>query len=669
MALPEGARAAALGPEPLFRSSLSRFPAIAAWIALATGAVVLAAWFTGIEPVQELLPNHPKMVANSAVGLLLAGGALGVLARPSCPHWARTTGVGLAVVLLALGLATLAEYLTGWDLRIDRVLPHDPSGTGGSTIVGRPSQHTALSLTLLGGALLFGSAGRARPARALAWGVATVAGTVLVGHLYESQALYAVEGYLPYTGMAVHTALALGVLAVGVATLQPGPILLTATEPTAHGLLLRWLLPAAMVAPIAIGSAVLRALRAGAGVVESVTVGAAATAAIGAGLVALTAAAASRADARRRESERELVERERAFADAYERERLAAEHLRDLADLKTRFVQGVSHELRTPLAAIQGFTSLIVETAEGEELDPAAISLWARRIDANARRLEAQVEDLLDLDRHARGVLTARRRPVDTGSIVAAVLERLGVADHPITVAIDIGPVLVDPAQLERIVEHLVANAAEHTPRGTPIWISAEPDAESLLLTVADAGPGVADADKEAIFEPFHARGPRAMARGAGVGLTLVARYADIHGGTVWVEDRPGGGAAFKVRLPAWPEPRRPRVLVVGAPAPHEEVARLCASSAHAAGAAWSEEDGADVAYCAGVLDRGPGCPLVSGGPCALVDSADTIVMTLPPGEWREQLVSLIRERRPEAAVLVIDQQPAAAVPPSRWAR
>ena len=144
-----------------------------------------------------------------------------------------------------------------------------------------------------------------------------------------------------------------------------------------------------------------------------------------------------------------------------------------------------------------------------------------------------------------------RRERVDVGDLVRRV-----VADYPLdgrVVTISGGPVAasVDGAKVERIVDNLVANAAKHTPPGGPIDIRLDTRGSDLLLVVEDQGPGIADQYKQDVFETFN-RGPNvsSMTPGAGIGLALVARFAAIHGGRSWVEDAPGGGAAFHVLVP-----------------------------------------------------------------------------------------------------------------------
>jgi signal transduction histidine kinase len=108
----------------------------------------------------------------------------------------------------------------------------------------------------------------------------------------------------------------------------------------------------------------------------------------------------------------------------------------------------------------------------------------------------------------------------------------------------------IDPAKLERIVENLVTNALKHTPPETRVSVSVASDDDALLLRVDDSGPGIADDQKQEIFEPF-ARGDSASgAPGTGIGLALVAQFAALQGGKAWVQDSPGGGASFRVSLP-----------------------------------------------------------------------------------------------------------------------
>jgi PAS domain S-box-containing protein len=252
----------------------------------------------------------------------------------------------------------------------------------------------------------------------------------------------------------------------------------------------------------------------------------------------------------RKRAEQALRRSERKYSEAFRRERQATQQLRALDDMKNTFLEAVSHDLRTPLTSILG-SALTLEQAGLEIPRDDALDLL-RRIAANARKLERLLSDLLDLDRLQRGIVSPQRRPTDVGALVAqSVQESELLGGRQIELSTEGLIVNVDAAKVERIVENLLANAARHTPAGTPLWIRVTGERGGVLIAVDDAGPGVPDGMKDAVFEPFRQGdgGPN-PSPGVGVGLSLVARFAELHGGNAWVEDRPGGGASFRVYIP-----------------------------------------------------------------------------------------------------------------------
>jgi signal transduction histidine kinase len=253
----------------------------------------------------------------------------------------------------------------------------------------------------------------------------------------------------------------------------------------------------------------------------------------------------------------EALEREQEaahqFAAALERERAAAEHLRALDEQKSAFLQAVSHDLRTPLASVLGI-SLTLQRSRGRLPESETGDLLGR-LSVNAHRLDRILTGLLDLDKLDRGIVELRRERVDLDRLVADVVseardELLGT--HPVSLELLPVQVLADAAKVERIVENLLANAARYTDPGTPIWVRVSRRDQGALLCVDDAGPGIPAEQRESIFRPFQ-RGPAGAtyAPGSGVGLALVAQIASLHDGQAWVEDRAGGGASFRVLLPA----------------------------------------------------------------------------------------------------------------------
>jgi signal transduction histidine kinase len=238
------------------------------------------------------------------------------------------------------------------------------------------------------------------------------------------------------------------------------------------------------------------------------------------------------------------------YTEAYLQERGLVQRLEAVDEMKNTFLQAVSHELRTPLTSILG-TALVLERRDVNLSDEDARDLVGR-LARNARKLNRLLADLLDVDRLSRGVVGPQLQPTDVGELVRRVASDQDVVGRS-AIRVQVQPVIVavDPPKVERIVENLIANALKHTPEGTPIWVMAGREDGGAMITVEDAGSGVPHEVRADIFQPFR-QGPDVPLHspGIGVGLALVARFAQLHGGRAWLEDRPGGGSSFKVFLP-----------------------------------------------------------------------------------------------------------------------
>jgi len=246
-------------------------------------------------------------------------------------------------------------------------------------------------------------------------------------------------------------------------------------------------------------------------------------------------------------TERKLAEQ--ALRESEQREREAAERLRALDDMKNTFLAAVSHELRSPLTSILGL-ALTLERApdiQGQDRDDLL-----SRLAANAKKLDRLLKDLLDIDRLNRGIVEPQYRVTDVATIARRTVEHLdALAGREVIVRTDPVVIPVDPAKIERIVENLLVNASRHTDADRRIWLIVAPHEGGVRITVEDDGPGVPPELRAAIFEPFR-QGPTRSphAPGTGIGLSLVARFAELHAGRAWVDERDGGGAAFHVVIP-----------------------------------------------------------------------------------------------------------------------
>ncbi len=214
-----------------------------------------------------------------------------------------------------------------------------------------------------------------------------------------------------------------------------------------------------------------------------------------------------------------------------------------------RFVGDVSHELRSPLTTL--VTSVEVLGARREELSPRGQQALTM-VEGELARFRRTLDDLLQLARLDGDVEVDSGQPVSLTELVHEVMAFSGHPDELLQVD-PAADTLVrgDKSSLERAVRNLLDNADRHA--GGPSAVRVERRDDAVLVTVDDAGPGVAAEDRDRIFERF-ARGPRAARRslpGAGLGLAIVAEIAARHGGAAWCSEAPDGGSRFTLSLPA----------------------------------------------------------------------------------------------------------------------
>jgi PAS domain S-box-containing protein len=251
----------------------------------------------------------------------------------------------------------------------------------------------------------------------------------------------------------------------------------------------------------------------------------------------------------------DITERKRGEQDlerALRLERDAAEQLRRADELKNMFLQAVSHDLRSPLTAMLG-SALTLEREDELGLQAEDRRDLIHGMVNKTKKLVAIVSDLLDLERLSGGHLEPNRSTQDVGKLVARVVAESDVLEgRPVHVDTEPVRLPVDTLMVERIVENLLANAAKHAPTETTVWVRVRSQPDGAVISVEDNGPGIAPDRHDQIFAAFE-RGAEESTNvpGVGLGLSLVLRFAALHGGRAWVEDREGGGASFRVFLPA----------------------------------------------------------------------------------------------------------------------
>lgn len=221
--------------------------------------------------------------------------------------------------------------------------------------------------------------------------------------------------------------------------------------------------------------------------------------------------------------------------------------------LRAALFSSVTHDLRTPLSSIMtSATSLLseesVSTPEHREL--------LETIRQEADRLNRLVGNLLDLSRIRAGALVPTRSPASIDEIIEGVVGRLQplLQGHEVRLLLkdDLPDVPVDVVQIDQVLTNLLENAAKFSPEGGPISVSAARWHGSVEVRVSDRGPGIGAESRERVFEPFVGEGPRS---GAGLGLAIAKAIVESHGGRIWIEGAPGGGASVVFQLPLQ-EPR-----------------------------------------------------------------------------------------------------------------
>jgi two-component system CheB/CheR fusion protein len=244
-----------------------------------------------------------------------------------------------------------------------------------------------------------------------------------------------------------------------------------------------------------------------------------------------------------------------------ELEESAQRQVQALADgerRKDEFLATLGHELRNPLAPIR----TAVEALKLINPDAPALQRMLEVIERQALALARLVDDLLDLSRIAQGKFCLWTEPVEVTAILARGVETslpiIEARRHDLHTTYPDAPLWLeaDPVRLVQVVANLLNNAAKYTPEGGRIWLSSAREKGEIVIRVRDTGVGIAGEMLERIFEPF-IQADRSLERsegGLGVGLSLVRRLVELHGGRVEaVSDGPGKGSEFVVRLPAVP--------------------------------------------------------------------------------------------------------------------
>jgi signal transduction histidine kinase len=515
---------------------LVRWPHSAALALGASACVVgvfgLLGWVLEISALTSYVQGALQITPNVALAISLSGVAI-ILETARLGAWARWCSFGAGLLVLGLGTVTLFEYLAELDLGIDGLwLVFDTR---------RMAPNTALALVFMGWSVIAVRARHRRlvlSAQVAATACALVALLLVAGYLYGARAFAGIAGF---TRMALPTAIALAMLALGSLLVRPDVGLMAiVTRQTAGGSLIRHLLLPAILLPALVGGVTLAGYRAGlyslpfaealSLVMDVILLGV---------IVWRTALKLERIDRARRDAELE-----KHHADL-----LAAESQRTV-ETQEDILAIVSHDLRSPLNVISLSAAQLARSPQG------AVTLRASEsIRRATERMDKLITDLVDFASIRAGTMRIEQARVDAAGLLEEAIRLLqpaadakgvkllasGVEDHPI--------VYCDRHRVLQVLANVVGNSIKFTPAGGRIELAVVSHGREIELTVRDTGPGIAADQVNKVFDRFwKGRGPGA---GAGLGLAIAKAIVEIHSGRIWVESAVGVGTAMHFTLPA----------------------------------------------------------------------------------------------------------------------
>jgi signal transduction histidine kinase len=221
---------------------------------------------------------------------------------------------------------------------------------------------------------------------------------------------------------------------------------------------------------------------------------------------------------------------------------------------KSEFLANMSHELRTPLNAIIGFSGVLTERMYGE-LNPKQMD-YVGDIHSSGLHLLSLVDDVLDLTKVEAGELGLQFTTFSLPEVLARGLTmvreratRQGVRLES-AIAPRLGRIEADERKVKQIMFNLLANGVKFTATGGVVRLSAEAAGDHVVIRVTDSGIGIASSEQDRIFDEFQQARTHRTAEGTGLGLTLVKKFVELHGGRIWVESQLGMGSTFTVELP-----------------------------------------------------------------------------------------------------------------------
>jgi two-component system sensor histidine kinase KdpD len=231
--------------------------------------------------------------------------------------------------------------------------------------------------------------------------------------------------------------------------------------------------------------------------------------------------------------------------------------------MRAALFSSVTHDLRTPLASIKAAVSGLLD--EDVDYDNEQRIDLLQTILEETDRLNRVVGNILDLARMRAGVLEPAREPTHIDEVIESVLVRMRAKLEAVQVKTmfrpDLPSLMIDPVQIDQVVTNVLENALRFSPPGGEIRISTGLVNAGVQIRIADQGPGIAETDRERVFEAFDRGGAEREGGGTGLGLSIARAIVSVHGGRIWIEGAPGGGTAVVAELPVGEPPPEARAV------------------------------------------------------------------------------------------------------------
>ncbi|HEV8433356.1 MAG TPA: HAMP domain-containing sensor histidine kinase [Thermoanaerobaculia bacterium] len=506
--------------------------------ALIVGVLTLAGYAFLAPRLTDWSGHGISMFPNAAVCAAGSGLAILLLVIANDSRFWRIVLRSTASFVGVIGGLTLVEHLARVGLGIDRLLFQPSWGQRAAAAPMRMGPPASTSYLIIGAALLLATYGppARRIAGALAIVIVAIASLSLVGYWFGADLLF---GVARFTGIAFQTSTVLAAIGIGlIASLPDQGLAAMLRRDDPGGVIVRRLLLPVVVMPVVLGW--LRGIGQQAGYFDT---------AFGTALLALSVIAMLfallwwTAEGVSRQTQLAQVERERAERALKEADRR-----------KDEFLATLSHELRNVLAPVAVGAQLLRDAGDHPDLVEEAATVIQRQVPVLTRI----VDDLLDVSRIAAGKLDLRYESVDLATVLRSAIEIAKPAifemrhELVLTLPAETAAVQADPVRLAQVFANLLNNAAKYTPPGGSIHVTEVLEAGDVAVFIRDTGFGIAPDLLPNIFDMFMQVAPgHARSRGGmGIGLTLVKRLVELHGGSVTASSEGlGRGSEFVVRL------------------------------------------------------------------------------------------------------------------------